>query len=205
MTINLNVEAEVIDVVSDRPQRSDIFLVDTNVWIWQTYPNAKNSSKIREYGAYLKAARQNGSTLSYSGLVLAELAHVIERTECEIYNKVNNIALTAKEFRHNHPNERSKVVNLLQTAWMQIQSLAVPLDELTIDESTTNAALARFQTQALDGYDLFILEAIHKANPGQVKILTDDMDYATVPNIQLFTSNIQVIKLAKVQGKLLRR
>ncbi len=88
---------------------------------------------------------------------------------------------------------------------MQIQSLAVPLDELTIDESTTNSALARFQTQALDGYDLFILEAIHKANPGRVKVLTDDMDYATVPNIQLFTSNIQVIKLAKAQGKLLLR
>ena len=207
MTINLNVKADVIDIVSDCPQQADIFLVDTNVWIWQTYPypNAKNSSKIRECGAYLKAARQNGSTLSYSGLVLAELAHVIERTECEIYNKSNNLALTAKEFRHNHPTERSKVVNLLQTAWMQIQNFAVSLDELTIDESTTNAALARFQTQALDGYDLFILEAIHKANPGQVQVITDDMDYATVPNIQLFTSNVQVIKLAKAQGKLLRR
>jgi hypothetical protein len=205
MTINLNVEAEVIDIVSDRPQQSDIFLVDTNVWIWQTYPNAKNSSKIREYGAYLKAARQNGSTLSYCGLVLEELAHVIERTECEIYNKRNNLTLTAKEFRHNYPNERSKVVSLLQTAWIQIQSLAVPLDELTIDESTTNAALDRFQTQALDGYDLFILEAIHKANPGRVKVLTDDMDYATVPNIQLFTSNYQAIRSAKSQGKLFRR
>jgi PIN domain len=211
MMINFNVKAEVIDIVSDRPQRSDIFLVDTNVWIWQTYPNAKNSSKIREYGAYLKAVRQNGSTLAYSGLVLAELAHVIERTECEIYNKRNNftkenkLEVKAKEFRHNYPSERSKVVKLLQTAWMQIQDFAVPLNELTIDESTTNAALARFQTQALDGYDLFILEAIHKANPGQVKVITDDMDYATVPNIQLFTSNIQVIKLAKAQGKLLRR
>ena len=211
MTIDLNVEAQVIDIVSDRPQRSDIFLVDTNVWILQTYPNAKNSSKIREYGAYLKAARQNGATLAYSGLTLAELAHVIERTECDIYNKRNNftkqngLERTIKEFRHKYPNERAKVVNLVQTAWMQIQDFAVPLDELTIDESTTNAALARFKTQALDGYDLFMLEAIHKASPGKVKVLTDDMDYATVPNIELFTSNIQVIKLAKAQNKLLRR
>jgi hypothetical protein len=211
MTIDLKVEAQVIDIVSDRPQRSDIFLVDTNVWILQTYPNAKNSSKIREYGAYLKAARQNGATLAYSGLTLAELAHVIERTECDIYNERNNftkqngLERTIKEFRHKYPNERAKVVNLVQTAWMQIQDFAVPLDELTIDESTTNAALARFKTQALDGYDLFMLEAIHKASPGKVKVLTDDMDYATVPNIQLFTSNIQVIKLAKAQNKLLRR
>jgi hypothetical protein len=211
MTINLNVQAEVIDVVSDRPQRSDIFLVDTNVWILQTYPNAKISPKIREYGAYLKAARQNGATLAYSGLTLAELAHVIERTECDIYNKKNNftkengLEQTIKEFRHKYPNERAKVVNLVKTAWMEIQSLALPLDELIIDESTTNAALVRFQTQALDGYDLFMLEAIHKANSGQVKVLTNDGDYATVPNIQLFTSNIQVIKLAKAQNKLIRR
>ena len=216
MTIQFDVQADVVNILSDRPQQSDIFLVDTNVWVWQTYPNAKTSSrtaptKIREYGAYLKAARQNGATLAYSGLTLAELAHVIERTECDIYNKKNNftkqngLEVKTKEFRHNYPHERDKVVKLVQTAWMQIQYFAVPLDELTIDESTTNAALARFQTQALDGYDLFILEAIHKANPGQVKVLTDDGDYATVPNIQLFTSNIQVIELAKAQCKLLRR
>jgi hypothetical protein len=216
MTIQFDVQADVVNILSDCPQQSDIFLVDTNVWVWQTYPNARTSSrtaptKIREYGAYLKAARQNGATLTYSGLTLAELAHVIESTERKIYNKKNNftkqngLERTIKEFRHNYPSERSKVVKLLQTAWMEIQSLALPLDELTIDESTTNTALSRFQTQALDGYDLFIIEAIHKANPGQVKVLTDDMDYATVPNIQLFTSNIQVIKLAEAQGKLLRR
>jgi hypothetical protein len=89
-------------------------------------------------------------------LTLAELAHVIENNEWKIYKESNSCEnLTLKEFRHNHPNERAKVVNLLQTAWSQIQSLAVPLDELVIDESTTSAALARFQTQALDGYDLY--------------------------------------------------
>ncbi len=205
MMIQFDVQAEIIDILSDRPQQSDIFLVDTNVWVFQTDSNPGTSPRTAPYGAYLKAARQKGSTPAYSGLTLAELAHVIERTEYEIYKKAHELELTIKEFRHNYPSERSKVVNLLQTAWMEIQSLAVPLEELTIDESTTNAALARFQTQALDGYDLFMLEAIHKANPGQVKILTDDMDYATVPNIQLFTSNIQVIKLAKAQNKLLRR
>ncbi|WP_309740879.1 MULTISPECIES: hypothetical protein [unclassified Chamaesiphon] len=40
MTIQFDVQAEVVDILSDRPQQSDIFLVDTNVWVWQTYPNA---------------------------------------------------------------------------------------------------------------------------------------------------------------------
>jgi hypothetical protein len=209
MIINLSVQAEVIDIQTDKPQQSDIFLVDTNVWLLQTYLNARASTNnIRKYGSYLKQARQNGAVLAYSGLVLAELAHVIEDTEWEIYNKRREIRgedfVKRKEFRHNLPNERARVVKLLETSWMQVQSAAVPVN-ITIDDITTNAALNRFKEQALDGYDLFIIEAISNADPGQVKIITDDMDYATVPGIQLFTGNNRVIQSAITQGKLLQR
>ena len=40
---------------------------------------------------------------------------------------------------------------------------------------------------------------------GIVKIITDDGDFSTVPNILVFTSNVNVIQAAKVQGKLLKR
>lgn len=93
---------------------------------------------------------------------------------------------------------------LLETSWMQVQSAAVPVN-LTIDDITTTAALNRFKEQSLDGYDLLILEAMFNADPGQVKVITDDMDYATVPDIQLFTGNNRVIQAAIMQGKLLQR
>lgn len=60
MVIQIKVQAEVIDIRKDIPKSSDIFLIDTNVWLWQTYPNAGASSKndvqnkIFDYGAYLK-------------------------------------------------------------------------------------------------------------------------------------------------------
>jgi hypothetical protein len=57
----------------------------------------------------------------------------------------------------------------------------------------------------VDGYDLLILEAISRAGTGQIQVITDDMDYATVPNIQVFTSNGRVIQAAIAQGKLLYR
>ncbi len=210
MIINLDIQAEVVAIKSDIPQHSDIFLVDTNVWLWQTYPNAgtgqKNAqTKILEYGAYLKAARRNGSVLAYSGLILAELAHVIEKTEYEIYKKRNGLqSFGIKEYRHNLKVERTKVVDLVHSAWTQVKSLAVPVD-LTIDDSVTDMALSRFQTQALDGYDLLILEAIRKADPGQVKIITHDMDYTVVPGIQVFTTNYIAVQEATIKGKLLIR
>jgi hypothetical protein len=52
----------------------------------------------------------------------------------------------------------------------------------------------------IDGYDLFIAEAM--ANAGVTQILTDDGDYCTVPGIQVLTANRQAIDAAQAQGTL---
>jgi hypothetical protein len=204
MVVNLRIQADIIDIKTDNPKQGDIFLVDTNVWFWQTYTNAAFGTKTSKFSNYLKYINQallNGATLTYSGLILAELAHIIEKTEYEIYKKLHGF-LPLKEYRHNYPNERMNVVAEVQSAWSQVKALAVPLD-LTVDDATTDAALNRFQTQAVDGYDLLLLEAISRAGAGKIKIITDDMDYAVVPDTQVFTSNNNVIQEANRQKKLL--
>lgn len=203
MVVNLNIQADIIDIKTDNPQQGDIFLVDTNVWFWQTYTNARfgiKASKFSNYLKYINQALLNGATLTYSGLILAELAHIIEKTEYEIYTKSHGV-LPLKEYRHNYPNERINVVSEVKSAWSQVKAFAVPVD-LTVDDATTDAALNRFQTQAVDGYDLLLLEAISRAGAGKIKIITHDMDYAVVPGIQVFTSNNYVIQEANIQKKL---
>lgn len=207
MPINLTIQAEVIDIRSDTPRQDDIFLVDTNVWLWQTYASSIPSDRsiqtlIRAYTSYLKQARVNGATLVYSGLILAELAHVIEKTECKIYQQRTRQRIKLKDYRHDYPNERVNVVAEVESAWSQVQGFAVPV-ELMVNDEVTDAALARFKTQALDGYDLLLIEAISRAGAGQVKVITDDMDYAVVPDIQVFTCKDLVIEEARTQGKLL--
>ncbi|MFN6565669.1 hypothetical protein [Dendronalium sp. ChiSLP03b] len=129
---------------------------------------------------------------------MAELAHNIEQTEREIFSST----LKPKEYRHNFQTKRAKVVAEVQTAWSQVISSAVCTDVL-VSEETSNAALTRFKTQLLDGYDLLILEAMDKA--GVAQIITDDGDYVTVPGIKVFTANNGVIAAATSQGKLLVR
>jgi hypothetical protein len=207
MPINLIIQADIVDITNDSPRKSDIFLVDTNVWFWQTYTNASttaNPYQLRDYPNYLAQALMQGSTLSYSVLTLAELASIIERTELSIYNQSNGLNLKLKEYRHNYPSERANMVAEVQSAWSQVEMIAASAD-LKINDAIAKSALNRFQTQAVDGYDLLILEAISRAGAGQVRVITDDMDYATVPNIQVFTSNRNVIQTASQQGKLLRR
>ncbi|MBN3949748.1 MAG: hypothetical protein HWQ38_26095 [Nostoc sp. NMS7] len=105
------------------------------------------------------------------------VAHIIERTEYKIYIQSHRY-LPLKEYRHNYPNERINVVAEVQSAWSQVKALAVPVD-LTVDDATTDAALNRFQTQAVDGYDLLLLEAISRAGAGKIKIIATDRELRT--------------------------
>lgn len=200
MAINYSIQAEVVDITTDSPKEDDVFLVDTNVWYWMTYPNATSyvPSQLANYPSYLNKALTADSKIHHSGLSLAELSHLIEKTEREIYERSNG-TIRPKEYRHNLSGERSRVASEIKAAWGQVVSLADPL-AVTIDDMTATAALNRLQTEKLDGYDLFILESMK--NHGVIQVITDDGDFATVSGIQVFTANRNVIAAAKNQGKL---
>lgn len=87
--------------------------------------------------------------------------------------------------------------------WNQVESIYAVQIDLTLDKATVDAAVTRFSTQCLDGYDLFILESMKQES--LTKIITDDGDYVTVPGIQMFTANPGVIKEARKRGKLITR
>jgi hypothetical protein len=209
VNLNLSVRADVIDINGDTPRKDDIFLVDTNIWLWYTYANSTTDldtvrlAEINTYLDYLTEAASIGSTLTYSGLLLAELASVIERNEWKIFRRTN-YKLELKEYRHNLPIERANVAMLVESGWNAVKDIAVPVD-IIVNDAMTDAALKRFQSQTLDGYDLLHLEAISHAGTGQVKVMTDDCDYCTAPDIQLFTLNSSAIASANLQQKLVSR
>lgn len=209
MSVNYLIQAQIIDIKQDNPKQDDVFFIDTNVWYWFTYTRASlgdhppKNYQIDDYPSYIKKALSARSKLYSCGLSLAELAHLIEKTELEIFAKASVFDKNKKkEFRHNYPTERANVVAEIQAAWGLVETMTQTID-IQINKLTTDDALSRLSTQILDGYDLFILESIMKA--GIVKIITDDGDFSTVPNILVFTSNANVIQAAKVQGKLLKR
>ncbi|MDF5718350.1 MAG: hypothetical protein PUP93_31910 [Rhizonema sp. NSF051] len=210
MAVNYIIKADVIDITVDSPKKGDIFLVDTNVWYWLTYPPASLSAQLYQstsYPNYIESTVTVGATLCYSGLSLAELAHRIESEEHKLspYGSTSdpNYRQRAKEYRHNYPSERAKVVFQVQAVWNQIESIYAAQIDLTLNKATVDATVTRFSTQCLDGYDLFILESMKQES--LTKIITDDGDYVTVPDIQVFTANQRVIREAKQQKKLIKR
>jgi predicted nucleic acid-binding protein len=207
MAIQYTIHADVVDIAQAKPKGTDCFLVDSNVWLWMTYSKAGHrepawrGNVMSQYAGFVQTASAAAAKLYWCGLSLAELAHIIEKTEREIY-AMSVEGIQPKEYRHNLTGERSRVVLEIQAAWGQVVSLAEPLT-VSIDFPTTEAALGRLQTEKVDGYDLFILESMK--NHGVVQVITDDGDFATVPGLQVFTSNRRVLELAQLQGKLLKR
>lgn len=211
MVLTYCVRADVVDIRNDSPKPSDAFLVDTNVWYWMTYTRASQgrrpptSSQAGEYPSYLNKALSVKASLRICLLTLPELANLIERTELDVHSRTFGLDKSKlKEFRHNYSKERKQVVTEIRTAWAQIKSLATPID-MMVNEPFADAALGMCGTYPVNGYDLFILEALKRSGLGTLQIITDDGDFVTVPGIVVFTSNRTAIQDAQAQGKLIGR
>ena len=205
--VNYSISADITDIRVDTPKPGDVFLVDSNVWYWMTYSKASLSNqpqtlrRVQDYSTYLKKAITTSAKLYRCALSFSELAHTIERSERKIFEKTFG-RIRTKEYRHNHPEERLNVVSELKAAWGQIKTMASSLD-VTINDVITSAALTRFERESVDGYDLFLLEAM--PNEGVTQIITDDGDFSTVSGIRVFTANQNVLTTAQEQGKLVTR
>jgi hypothetical protein len=136
------------------------------------------------------------------GLAQSELIHQIEKAEFELFNRTQNPPLSPKEFRHNCTTERAGVVQEVDVAWSVVQNVAEIVD-LRVDKGMTNRVISRFKTCPLDGYDLIAAEAM--VEHGIPQVLTDDGDFATIPEIRLFTANRNVLQAARAQGKAIVR
>jgi len=93
------------------------------------------------------------------------------------------------------------VVADIHAAWAQVENLATLVD-LEIDKPAVNRNTHLVFKLQMDGYDLMMVQALNRF--GIEAGYIDDGDYATVPNIRLFTSNRSVIAAAGKPSKLLR-
>lgn len=201
MAFNGVILSNVYDISKYVPNDSDKFFVDTNVWLWMTYSKGIPADRpfLYAYNSFINSALSNDSQLFHSGLSLAELAHVIEKTEREIHSEVISRKIYTKDFRHNYKNERLAAINEIKTSWMQVETLATQVD-VNIAPPLTTSCLYNMPSNTLDGYDLMIHESM--LSSGILNILTDDGDYTTVPGINVFTMNKNVLQAAAAQNKL---
>jgi predicted nucleic acid-binding protein len=209
MAINLTVAATIVDIRYDTPRATDAFLIDSNVWYWLSY--TRSSQAIRPpqayqtgyYPNYVKAALKAKAALYLNGLSFSEVAHLIEKNEREIFEITTKTTVSAKEYRHNYPSQRISVVDEIELAQQQMEQYTSNYLNVTVDAAMVKKALAQLRNMQIDIYDYFLVEVMKQV--GITQIISDDGDFATVPDLIVFTANETAIKAAAAQGKLLRR
>lgn len=203
----IDVRATVVDLRTDQPRATDVFLVDTNVWLWACYASAEYADQqpyqTHTYPPYLRGAKAIGARLAESAITWVELAHLIERLEWKIFRNYTGETPDLKTYRQAFPEERRRVLQELESAWHIAEDLSnFATLPLSLDAAAIESLAQDYQSFRVDGYDLLIYHAARGA--GIRQILTDDVDYGEL-NVQIFTANQKLINIAREQGKLVQR
>ncbi len=206
------VRATVIDITSDQSREGDRFLVDTQVWYWLTYSRSQNTTQppqnyqVEQYPTYIRQSIAAKSNLLWSGLAITELITLIEKSEYDIFCQEQKLAkktFSMKNYRHSEPEARSEqVIPEINAAWEIIQGIGNCL-EAHVTQKFIIQSIANLNIQATDGYDTLMISSAKAI--GVTQIITDDIDFITVPRIQVFTANPKALATAKNQNKLISR
>lgn len=169
--------------------------IDTNVLLWTFYSNISFSSgyQKRIYPSLLsKIISIKGCKIYTTTINLFEIFNVVEKTEYEIYLKLNNIdkfALSLKQYR-NIDEERIKIRNICELIFKQISQFVT-----IVDLNLTNSDLLNFNSNYTDHkYDIFDYTLIKFSKENNVDyILTDDKDFSPnsymLDEISIMTAN----------------
>ena len=207
----IRVQADIVDLRKDNPINNDSFFVDTNVWYWMGYLNAGHQDgnvpqnyQLSVYPTYIATADKVGSKLFVCTLSFAELTHTIERNELEIFNKSKGLKVGTKRFRQDYPIERASVIADIEYAWDVAEKTANGnILEINVAHPSVSDAITRLKSETLDGYDVFMIEAMMAK--GIDKVITDDQDFGSIAGITVFTANKSLIDAARTQRKLKKR
>lgn len=203
MAVNFSVRSQVIDLRNDHPQRNDVYLIDTNAWIWMSYTRSsliKESYQLEDYPTYIDKIIEAGAKIYRTSINLIEISSVIEKTEFNIFKINNNLSekFSLKEFRHN--TDTKGVTLEIESAWEQICAVSSHLD-INLDLVSSGKLMELIKTETVDGYDRALLLAVMEKQ--NIRIISDDSDFSTVPWITLHTANPTVVTKALRRQKLL--
>lgn len=207
MAVNYKVAADIHDINFDKPQPSDVFIVDANVWYWMTYSraslriNTPAPYQTRLYPEYINQALAVGAKIYRSAHALVELTSIVEVAEAEIYRKQTNLqTFSVKEFRHSSASVVKVYKDEISSIWAQIKTMGSDLEQ-TLNDDLCDRFCQEHALQTLDGYDILI--SVLAKSHGLTRIITDDGDFSTIPGLIIHTANARVLSAAQRRGRMI--
>lgn len=169
-------------------------LLLNNALIWTHYSKAssphinKHPYQVIEYPNFISKLMSNGNKIVTTTLNITELCNVTEHNEYRIYKAINKISsLSFKDFRKIQ-TERMHYKNEIDTMIMEIKAAYDNQIEIinVSDEIIENYKKELCQNNC-DVFDFIAIEHLKKL--GIHNYITDDKDFTTVSDINLYTTS----------------
>lgn len=175
------------------------FFLDTNVLYWYVYPRYGTTKKgverqAKPYYDFVDNLVSAGNPLYTSVYNISELLNVIEKNEYAIFDTANpDLHYSKKDFRRN-TIEREKVKKILLATLNNVENIC-HIVEHNFTYDLLKEFSDNFTKHRCDPFDYIILDHCIKAS--NLNIISDDDDFSTIPNINLFTANETALNTAK--------
>lgn len=189
--------AKIIDIRNiqmEQIPKTEVFAVDTNVLIWTHYSKAsspyinRHPYQVFEYPNFISKLLSNGNKIVTTTLNLTELCNVVEHNEYRIYKAINNVnTLSFKNFRKRQ-NQRTNYKSEIDTMILEIKEVYDgQIEIINIDNQIIESYKQNLCKNTCDIFDFVIID--HLKQLGIHNYITDDKDFASIPNINLYTTS----------------
>ena len=184
---------DIKTVDMDSISEDEVFAIDTNVLLWTHYSKASDPNlnrhpyQVIEYPNFVANLLGNKNKLVTTTLNISELFSVVEKSEYKIYKIAHSCnSMKFKDFRKDGLARRD-YKNEINTMMAQIS--ASYNDQIEVID-VTREKLEEFnrsieQTQC-DVFDYLIIEYLKSI--GVTNYISDDKDFMSVEDIQLFST-----------------
>lgn len=168
------------------------FCLDTNVLYWYTYPRYNiqeptgRLKEIQYYYDFVDYLVSSGNPLITTRYNISELINIIEKHEYEIFCKSNSsIPYTKKDYRR-MPEKRKELKQILKITLNNVSSTCDILD-FNFHKDNLSKCVDTLEDHRCDVFDFMILSFYKES--GYLNIISDDSDFSSVDDINLFTAN----------------
>lgn len=168
---------KVTDITSYSPKSSDVFLFDTNIWIFLFCPlggASKNQQQI--YSSFLKSVKSSRSTIFINSLILSEFANTFLKIDFRLWEVSRRPEKLIYKRDYVGTSRYKETVKLVTCSINEILRFCDKgtdnLNSLGIDR-----ILSRFQQ--IDFNDSYYIEL---SAFSKYKIVTDDHDFIKYNN-----------------------
>ena len=176
------------------------FFLDTNVLYWYVYPRCgietepRTKMQAAPYYDFIDNLVVAGNPLYTSVYNITEMLHVIEKREFELYSATHPEAKWSIKDLRRIPKEREQLKMNLSTTMSNVRNICKILDfNFTYD--ILNQFISDLEQHHCDTFDYAILKncIVEK----KLNIISDDSDFATMHQINLFTANATALNSIK--------